>query len=92
MPTPGRLEQVAEREAVKKNEEEMLKKYWQKDVQLPAMFQQHRRGLLKMLAKSESMWYGHLGRIDISRQRSHLINYAVRPVHSAPFRTGPAAR
>lgn len=38
------------------------------------------------------MWDGHLGRIHATKYQREQNSEEVRPVHSAPYHTGPAAR
>lgn len=46
----------------------------------------------EMLDKFESMWDGHLGRVNISKQPINLSSEEVPPILSAPCRAGQAAR
>lgn len=90
--TTDRLEQTAEHETLKEEDESNLKKDWPEDVQLPVRFKTSRPEFINMLGTFESMSDDHLERINAARHRIDLLNDEVRSVHSALYRAGPTAR
>lgn len=89
--TPNRLDQMPEHEAVKERGKETLK-IWRENVQLSAKFEQHRPAFLDTLTVLQSIWDRYLGRINVSKHSTELLNDKVWPVHSAPYRARPTAR
>lgn len=61
-------------------------------MQLLKKFQPYRDAFFEMLEKFESIWAGHLGRINIVKLCIDLTSKKVLPIHSASYRAGPAAR
>lgn len=55
-PIPDRLEQMAEREADRDNDEEKLKIDWREDIPLSAKSRTHRLSFVKVLKDFESIW------------------------------------
>lgn len=45
-----------------------------------------------MLELFSPMWDGHVGRITIAKHRIEMNTRDIRPINSAPYRVGPAAR
>lgn len=87
-----RLEQIAEAEAVKEQNETTLKKDWREEVHLPAKLEDHRPGFLECFEEVGSIRHIHLRRINLARHRINLLNDETRPVHSAPLQMRPTAR
>lgn len=56
------------------------------------IYEKHRPKFLNMLEEMEAMWDGPLGQITTSRYQIELTSSYVQPMHSAPYRAGPAAR
>lgn len=90
-PEPDRLDEMAEHQAVKKRNEETLKKNWLEDVQAPAQLTEYRPVFLDMLTEVQIMWAVHLGRIKVGRHRIDLLNDEEKQIHYALYRARPTA-
>lgn len=91
-PVPDRLDQIVELDVVKVSKEETIKKHWREGVQLPAKFNEHRPAILDMLTEFQSMFDGHLGRINVAKDRVYLFYNEVRPVRLSSYRAGLTSR
>lgn len=76
---------MTELKTVKEKDEAILKKYWRRDVQTPAKFEDYRLAFLETLKEFESAWNKHVGRIIVTRHRVDQLNVEVRPAHSASY-------
>lgn len=65
---------------------------WRKDEQLPSKFEQDRPVFLDLPNEYQSIWNGHLGRIDVGRHHVGLYKDKVMSVNSASYRAGPKGK
>lgn len=85
-PTPDHLDQIAEHVTVKENDNKTKKKNQREDVQLPSRVRDHQPAFPEMLEEFKSILDRHLGLTDVANHCIDLLDYNVRPVHSAPQR------
>lgn len=71
-------------EAVKKNDDEILKNDWREDDWLPERFTKHRLAFLKLIEEFESKWVGNLVFFISAKHRIDSLHDDIKPVHSAP--------
>lgn len=70
---------MANNESVKRKDKEKLKTKCREDVQLPAKVSTNRPAISGIPEEIDSIWYGHLRRINVSKRRIDLLNDEYRP-------------
>lgn len=80
-----RFKQMAEQEAVKKEDYKIFKSHLQEYVQLPAKFEGDHRGFLKMLTEIENSFDKYLDRINVFETRLYLIGENARLLRSGSY-------
>lgn len=83
---------MAEYEAAKEKAEEVLKKYWREENQLPAKFKDYRPAFLEMVKEFGREWDGRQGRTNVTKHRIDLLTNDARQIYSAPYRAVGTAR
>lgn len=63
-----------------------------KTVQVSPTFDKWEPEINEMLQEFTNMWDGHLGTIKTVKHHIDLDPPEAKPIHSAPYRAGPAAR
>lgn len=62
------------------------------EVDLPSENRYYRENMIDMFAAFREIWDGHLGRVKAVKHRIELKSDGARPIYSAPYQAGPAAR
>lgn len=82
--------QISKARYVEKLEDQKRPGDWKKSLNIPEEFAAYREPLLKMLAEFWSMWDVPLRMNNVAKEPIELNSPYVRPIHSVPFRAGPA--
>lgn len=86
------FEEGAERHAeVQEKDQKDIESDWRDVLNVDDKFLKHRPELIKMLAKHQTMWDGHLGNVKATRHYIELTPDA-KTAHQPPYRAGPKQR
>lgn len=91
-PTESRTSQITRHTEVANEDAKRQREDWREHVEVGAAYEYLRPEINSLLTEFTSMWDGHLGTIQTVKHRIDLDPPKAKPIHSAPYRAGPAAR
>jgi len=91
-PSASRETQLAQHQQVQQDDADLQDKDWKKTVTIAPRYEHMRSRITDMMEEFTSMWDGNLGTISAVKHRIDLDPPDSQPVHSAPYRAGPATR